>query len=80
MNQLLGKILVVAGLALAGLGLVLLLCDRPGFWQGLWQRLPLGRLPGDIRFQSQGVSFFFPWVSCLVLSAVVSLLAWFFRK
>ena len=70
MNDL-GKFLVVAGLAIAALGLLL--------WSGLGKGW-LGRLPGDIHYTRGNFSFSFPIVTCLILSAVLSLLLWLFRK
>ncbi len=43
-------------------------------------RLPLGRLPGDIVIEREHSRFYFPWVTCLVISAVVSLVLWLFRR
>jgi hypothetical protein len=45
-------------------------------------RLPfrLGRLPGDIAIQGKNSSFYFPIVTCLILSAVFSLVMWLFRR
>jgi hypothetical protein len=40
----------------------------------------LGRLPGDIVVKREGWTFAFPIVTCLVLSAVLSLLLWLFRR
>ena len=70
MNDL-GKFLVVTGLAIAALGLLL--------WSGLGKGW-LGRLPGDIHYTRGNFSFSFPIVTCLILSAVLSLLLWLFRK
>ena len=70
MNDL-GKFLVVTGLAIAALGLLL----WSGFGKG-W----LGRLPGDIHYTRGNFSFSFPIVTCLILSALLSLLLWLFRK
>lgn len=39
-----------------------------------------GRLPGDISLEGERSKFFFPIVSCLILSAVISLLFWFIQK
>jgi hypothetical protein len=64
------RILVITGLVLVALGLL---------WPWL-SRLGLGRLPGDIAVQRQGFSFYFPIVTCLVVSAVASLLFWLFRR
>jgi len=64
------RFLIIAGLALVAAGLA---------WPWL-RRLPLGRLPGDIHTARDGFSFSFPIVTCLVISVVVSLLLWFFRR
>lgn len=69
MNEL-GKMLVILGIALAALGAML----WAGF--GKW----LGRLPGDIHYTRGDSSFHFPIVTCLILSAVFSLLLWLFRR
>lgn len=66
-----GKTLVLAGLALCGLGLLLLLAAR----------LPwLGRLPGDISVRRPGFSFYAPLATCLLLSALLSLIAMLLRR
>ncbi len=67
----LGKLLVGLGVALALLGVLLLLAPQ----------LPwLGRLPGDIRIERPGFSFYFPLGTSLLLSVVLSLLAWIFSR
>jgi hypothetical protein len=43
-------------------------------------RLGLGRLPGDIRIESESGGFYFPIVSCLIISVVLSLVLWFLRR
>ncbi len=40
----------------------------------------LGRLPGDITVQKGSSTFYFPIVTCLLLSALLSLIAWLMRK
>jgi hypothetical protein len=64
------KFLIITGLILFAAGLA---------WPWL-RRLPLGRLPGDIHIVREGFSFSFPIVTCLVISVVLSLLLWFFRR
>ena len=64
------RLLIILGLAVLAAGLL---------WPWL-SRLPLGRLPGDIRIETEGGGFFFPIVTCLLISVVVSLVLWFFRK
>jgi hypothetical protein len=68
----LGKTLITLGglLLLAGL-LVTLLEKSP---------LRLGRLPGDIVLKGKHGAFYFPIVTCLLLSAVFSLLMWLLRR
>lgn len=70
MNEL-GKIVFIAGLIIAVIGL----CLWFGFGRG-W----LGRLPGDIRIEKENFSFYFPIVTCLLLSLALTLLLWLFRK
>ncbi|MBA3914342.1 MAG: DUF2905 domain-containing protein [Acidobacteriales bacterium] len=60
-----GKMLLVAGVALALLGAVLLLAGRSG--------LPIGRLPGDILYRGKNTTVYFPLMTSLVLSVVLSL-------
>jgi hypothetical protein len=69
MNDL-GKVLVVVGVVLVIAGALL----WAGF--GRW----LGHLPGDIHYSRGNSSFHFPIVTCLVVSAVVTLLLWLFRR
>jgi hypothetical protein len=61
----LGKLLILAGGLLVALGAVLLVAGRTG--------IPLGRLPGDIVYRGKNTSFYFPIVTCIVLSIVLSL-------
>jgi membrane protein implicated in regulation of membrane protease activity len=43
-------------------------------------KLPLGRLPGDLVIDKPGLKFYAPFATMLILSLVVSLLLWLFRK
>ena len=65
-----GRWLIIAGVLLVVLGLA---------WP-LVTKLGLGRLPGDIHVERDGFSFYFPIVTGLVISVVVSLVLWFLRK
>ena len=58
-------------------GIVLLVCGLAWPWIA---KLPLGRLPGDIHIVREGFSFHFPVVTSIVVSIVVSLLFWIFRR
>ena len=44
------------------------------------EKLGLGRLPGDVHIERGGFHFYFPIVTCLIVSAVVSLLLWLLRR
>ena len=63
--------------ALIILGLVIFAAGLAWPWIS---KLGLGRLPGDIRIESEGGGFYFPIATCLIISVVLSLLLWFFRR
>jgi hypothetical protein len=62
---------------LIGLGVLLLLA---GLAWPLLMRSGLGRLPGDIVFHRGGTTFYFPLVTCIIVSIVVSALFWLFNR
>ncbi len=62
---------------LIALGVLALLAGV--LWPWL-SRLPLGRLPGDIVVDKPGFKLFFPFTTMLILSVVLSVLLWLFRK
>jgi Protein of unknown function (DUF2905) len=64
----LGKWLVLGGLLLAAIGGLFLVGGRPPF--------RLGRLPGDIAIEGKRGSFYFPVVTCILLSVVLTLIIW----
>jgi hypothetical protein len=63
-----GKLLVFVGLAIAGLGLLMMV------------GVPIGRLPGDIYVKRDGFSFYFPLTTSIILSIVLTLVLAFFRR
>jgi Protein of unknown function (DUF2905) len=66
-----GGMLVIGGLVIAGLGLIWVLAPN----------LPrLGRLPGDIVIERGNGRLYFPIVTCIVISVVLSLVMWLFRS
>ena len=65
----LGKFLVIAGVLLVAAGVLLMVGAKFSFFG-------LGRLPGDIAYKGKNVQFYFPVVTCLVLSAVLTLVFW----
>ena len=71
-----GKWLIIGGLGLAAVGGLVWLAGRMG--------LQLGRLPGDIRVQREGFSFYFPLATTILLSlgltVLVNLIARLFKR
>jgi hypothetical protein len=63
--------------ALILIGIVLVLAGLVWPWLS---RLGLGRLPGDIRIESENGVFYFPIVTCLIISVILSLVLWFLRR
>jgi hypothetical protein len=67
----LGRTMIFAGAALAVVGALVWIAARPGGFP-----LRLGRLPGDIAVQGKHGSFYFPVVTCILLSVVITLILW----
>jgi formate hydrogenlyase subunit 3/multisubunit Na+/H+ antiporter MnhD subunit len=63
-----GRTLVLVGLAIAALGLLMMV------------GLPLGRLPGDIAVKRDNFSFYFPITTSIIVSVVLTLLFALFRR
>ncbi len=70
MNEL-GRMLFVFGVLMALVGLL--------FWTGLGKSW-LGRLPGDIHFSKGNFTIYFPLVTCILASLVLTFLLWLFRR
>ena len=68
----LGKLLIVLGAIMLVAGVVLLLLGRTS--------LPLGRLPGDIVYRGKNTTFYFPIVTCVLLSLILTLVVWLFGR
>lgn len=68
----LGKLLIGLGVVLVVVGIVVTLANRTG--------LPLGRLPGDIVYRGKNTTFYFPLVTCILLSVVLSLVMWLIQR
>lgn len=65
--QPLGKLLIVVGIVMVGVGVLLMLFDKTPF---------LGRLPGDIHIQRGNFEFYFPLGTSIVISLVLSGIMW----
>ena len=68
----LGRLLMVAGVVLVVAGLLVTVAGR--------LPLRLGHLPGDIMIRGKNGAFYFPLATCILLSAVLSLVLWLLRK
>ena len=64
------RIFIIIGLGFVCIGIA---------WPWL-SKLPIGRLPGDLAFERPGMKVFFPITTMIIVSIVVSLLLWLFRK
>ncbi len=65
-----GWMLLILGLVIAGVGLIWMLAPSMPW---------LGRLPGDLRIERESFRFYFPLVTCLLLSLALSLVLWVIR-
>lgn len=63
-----GKLLLIAGLIIAGIGLLMM------------AGIPFGRLPGDIVIRKGSGTFYFPLVTCILLSIILTLVLSFLRR
>jgi Protein of unknown function (DUF2905) len=71
----LGRFLIIGGLAVAVIGAILFTSGKLPF--------RLGQLPGDLSYKGTNSSFYFPIVTCILLSAVLSIVIWlvnYFRR
>ena len=64
------RTLIVVGAAIALVGIA---------WPWL-SKLGLGRLPGDIRIETENGFFYFPLTTCIIISVVLSLVLWLLRR
>ncbi len=67
-----GRWLIGIGVALVVVGALTMLAERAG--------IKLGRLPGDIVVRGRNGSFYFPLVTCLLISIVLSLISWILNR
>ena len=66
-----GKILIFSGIALVVIGLILVLGDKIPW---------IGRLPGDIYIKRDKFTFYFPLMTSIIISIILTLLFYLFRK
>ncbi len=69
--QEIGKTLIIFGVILVGVGLLLTFFNKIPF---------LGKLPGDIYIQKKNFTFYFPFVTSILVSIILSLIFWLWQK
>lgn len=68
-----GKYLIAIGVLIVIIGVLVIVAGRfPG--------LRIGRLPGDIYIEREGWRFYFPLMTSIILSIIISLILWFFSR
>ena len=66
-----GKILIIIGLVIAGLGLLFLLGGKIPW---------LGKLPGDFYYKGKNVTFYFPLATCIIISVILTIILMFINR
>jgi hypothetical protein len=66
-----GKVLVILGAVIAGIGILLMVGDKIPW---------IGKLPGDIIMRKEKFTFYFPIVTCVILSILLTIIFSLFRK
>jgi len=66
-----GRILIVIGLIVVGIGLVMVFAGKIPW---------LGKLPGDFFFRGKNVSFYFPLTTSILISVILTLILWFINR
>ena len=66
-----GKILIIIGLVIAGLGSLLLLGGKIPW---------LGKLPGDFFYKGKNVTFYFPLATCIIISIILTIIMMFINR
>ena len=72
MNQDTGKYIIIIGAAIVTIGLLIYFFHDKLNW--------IGRLPGDIRIEKENFRFYFPIVTMILLSILISAILWIIRK
>ncbi|MDP4164850.1 MAG: DUF2905 domain-containing protein [Bacillota bacterium] len=66
------KWLIISGVVLIVLGLTVWFFTKAG--------IPIGKLPGDIHYKGKKIQVYFPIVTCIFVSILLSLIFWLFKK
>ena len=66
-----GRILIMIGLVVAGVGLAMVFAGKIPF---------LGKLPGDFLFRGKDFSFYFPLTTSILISVILTLILWFINR
>ncbi|NMB83252.1 MAG: DUF2905 domain-containing protein [Ignavibacteria bacterium] len=69
--QSIGKYLILTGIVIIIVGIII----------SFWDKIPLlGKLPGDIKIEGKNFTFYFPVVTSIILSIIISIILYFFKK
>ncbi len=68
----LGRMLVFVGVLLLGLGIIVIFAGK--------LHLPMGRLPGDFVYRGKNTTFYFPLMTSILLSVILSLVLYFVNR
>jgi len=71
MTQYFGKIFIYLGLLLIVIGILFIVGPKIPY---------IGRLPGDIYIKKENFVFYFPLMTCIIISIILSLIFYLFRK
>jgi len=66
-----GKLLVISGIVLAAIGLIVIASSKIPW---------VGKLPGDILIKREGVTFYFPITTCILVSVILSFVLFIINK
>ena len=72
MNSETGKYIILTGVLIVLIGVIIYFFHDKLHW--------IGRLPGDIRIEKENFRFYFPIATMILLSLVITVLVWIFRK
>jgi hypothetical protein len=67
-----GRMILLIGVGLVILGLIVIAGERTG--------IRFGRLPGDLVYRGRNTTFYFPVVTCVLLSVLLTLISWLFNR
>lgn len=70
------KVLIILGIVLILIGVFLTIIEKTN----VFKKIPLGKLPGDIAIKKSSFSLYFPLTTCILISAILTLIFWLLKK